>query len=743
MSKYRHLLPVPNPANTFSQSQPSGSSSTLLSSEKLPKRQRVGAQLACNECRRRKVRCDGQRPHCGVCQQRGEKEPCTYAKTRSHSQRIKEAEQILELFNLLRTGSENQALESLRILRSHNDVESVLNILKASRSQEQCPQGREQAPISTRHLGLEYELMARNAVVFPPLQAPGSNLIKVALSTDRLSTTLDERSESPLRDGASVSADSEADQFSAHRPIYIKRAISTLRLCDERLEELNMSFWTSVSISDDVAAKIISLYLETDHPLLGTFEPDLFVDDLTSCRLRHCSPLLVSAIMYWGCQMYSGFNPSIKEYIPQFCEEAEHRWTDEKATDSLLNLASTQLLGLAYLGDGKDHHVLTYVSEANAMATRMGLFGVDPTEAASKAQEITPALQNATSHAAWGTFNWIVFMSLFYQQPGLAYPEYPPVLPIPGFAWHGGRDESANSVRQSLHSAYMGDTFPALCQFWRIIHEVTLRYYRDQPNPRGRLSDHVRLAFAEYKYRELIAWAETLPSSMMRSEQSPHHVLTFHIWFHCAVLDILRPFTAQARSAPISSPFKTFSCENSSPDVAYKASVNQLKRLIIVYRKNYAAPIYTMLWHTALIRVANAVLSDAKDSEWHFYLSFCIQCYGSLRRSYRFAEAIGRSLLSMTLQRRDLSVGEARHMLQQFEENRLNSSSEDIRATFMADLNLSMTHPEEASVESLANKFEDIALFREFTSQEGLIADGTMDSDEATFTVIPKRRSQG
>ncbi|KAH7468368.1 hypothetical protein FOMA001_g15864 [Fusarium oxysporum f. sp. matthiolae] len=57
-------------------------------------------------------------------------------------------------------------------------------------------------------------------------------------------------------------------------------------------------------------------------------------------------------------------------------------------------------------------------------------------------------------------------------------------------------------------------------------------------------------------------------------------------------------------------------------------------------------------------------------------------------------------------------------------------SIEDIRATFMADLNLSMTHPEEASVESLANNFEDIALFREFTSQEGLIADGTMDSDE-------------
>ncbi|KAG7406817.1 hypothetical protein Forpi1262_v018195 [Fusarium oxysporum f. sp. raphani] len=214
------------------------------------------------------------------------------------------------------------------------------------------------------------------------------------------------------------------------------------------------------------------------------------------------------------------------------------------------------------------------------MATRMGLLGVDPAVAASKAQEITPALQNATSSAAWSTFNWIVLMSLFYQQPGLAYPEYPPVLPIPGYVWLGAPNESANSVRQPLQSAYMGDTFPALYP------------------------------------------------------------------------------------------------------------------------------------------------------EWHFYLSFWIQCYENLRRSYHFAEAIGRSLLSITLQRRDLSVDEARHIMQQFEENRLNSSSEDIRATFMAELNLSMMDPEEATVESLANKFEDIALFREFTSREDSVADGTVDLDE-------------
>jgi len=98
-------------------------------------------------------------------------------------------------------------------------------------------------------------------------------------------------------------------------------------------------------------------------------------------------------------------------------------------------------------------------------------------------------------------------MSLFYQQPGLAYPAYPPVMPIPGHAWHGIFDNGVESVRESLQSSYMGDTFPALCQFWKIVHKVTLRYYRDIPPPRGQLSDHVSLSFAEYKYRELIAWA--------------------------------------------------------------------------------------------------------------------------------------------------------------------------------------------------------------------------------------------
>lgn len=71
--------------------------------------------------------------------------------------------------------------------------------------------------------------------------------------------------------------------------------------CDCRLQQLDIGFWTSILIPNDLAARVISLYLETDHPLLGTFEPDLFVSDLVNCRFDFCSRFLVNAVLYWGC----------------------------------------------------------------------------------------------------------------------------------------------------------------------------------------------------------------------------------------------------------------------------------------------------------------------------------------------------------------------------------------------------------------------------------------------------------
>jgi hypothetical protein len=104
--------------------------------------------------------------------------------------------------------------------------------------------------------------------------------------------------------------------------------------------------------------------------------------------------------------MYTSIDPEANQFIYRFKEEAEKPWQYEQP-DSLLNLAVLQLLSMANLGHGKDHHV-EYVSQANAMGIRMGLFGLNPDAAASSTKETKEEVQRATSYAAWGSFNWIV-----------------------------------------------------------------------------------------------------------------------------------------------------------------------------------------------------------------------------------------------------------------------------------------------------------------------------------------------
>lgn len=59
--------------------------------------------------------------------------------------------------------------------------------------------------------------------------------------------------------------------------------------------------WTQVTISDQLAARVLSHYLVTDHPILALFDADLFLQDLVARQTDFCSPLLVNAVLCFAC----------------------------------------------------------------------------------------------------------------------------------------------------------------------------------------------------------------------------------------------------------------------------------------------------------------------------------------------------------------------------------------------------------------------------------------------------------
>lgn len=113
---------------------------------------------------------------CEACRRRGEKEPCTYAETRSPSQTSKETEQILGLFDILKTVPEAQAIDVLRVVRSHADLDTAVSIIQPRMTKNISD--HEHSPEHPRHLGLEAELMARHYLAFPALQPLESSILK-------------------------------------------------------------------------------------------------------------------------------------------------------------------------------------------------------------------------------------------------------------------------------------------------------------------------------------------------------------------------------------------------------------------------------------------------------------------------------------------------------------------------------------------------------------------------------------
>ncbi|CAN9356267.1 unnamed protein product [Alternaria alternata] len=106
--------------------------------EPLPTQPRDRVPSACDQCRTRKIKCDGERPACIECTKRSTS--CHYA-TRSaetQNQALKrkfkvlqaENEAYAELFELIKTSSDTDSRELMRRVKMGGEVEDVLKRVK-------------------------------------------------------------------------------------------------------------------------------------------------------------------------------------------------------------------------------------------------------------------------------------------------------------------------------------------------------------------------------------------------------------------------------------------------------------------------------------------------------------------------------------------------------------------------------------------------------------------------------------
>lgn len=226
------------------------------------------------------------------------------------------------------------------------------------------------------------------------------------------------------------------------------------------------------------------------------------------------------------------------------------------------------------------------------------------------------------------------------------------------------------------------------------------------------------------------------------------------IYFHTTVLDLFRSSLHQNPKQALD--LDTFTADHRNVEDVCLASKNQLKNLVLVFRTRYASAISSVLWHTALLYVANDCflappeplpeptmaaaelrrqgVAMTEDSKRVWYLA-CIDGYKALAAQFGFIRHILQGLLGLGISKGLITAAEGRAHMHGV--NRIQRARRPSRVpaayvqpvwmifpavagpaqaatgglNFILDLHAAMEDPVAASVEALSRSFEKIVMF--------------------------------
>jgi hypothetical protein len=285
---YRPLLPATRPRS------PPG--------RPLPKKKRIS--IACDICRTKRTRCDGNRPVCTACIGRGSN--CIYTShddqgmrpvvlQRENAELRAQVAAFHDIVDLLKSMPADAAQHSLHHVLTRSDPVTMLKALRGeSIGAVISEQDTVRAFFPAVHSKCELELLFRHPIAYPPVdfssRAESLRLHLSSLYSPWSTPVLQSQS-------ASISAESSSVEHPEHVERTEDSSDSTHLYFDPRLAQLKIDFWTSAPISNTYAAKVISSYLEIQHFVWGIFDPWLFLRDLIELRFDFCSSFMVNSLL--------------------------------------------------------------------------------------------------------------------------------------------------------------------------------------------------------------------------------------------------------------------------------------------------------------------------------------------------------------------------------------------------------------------------------------------------------------
>lgn len=299
--------------------------------------------------------------------------------------------------------------------------------------------------------------------------------------------------------------------------------------------------WTRVTSDGALVEHLMALYFCWEYPTFASLSKEHFLEDFRTGNQRHCSSLLVNALLAVGCRFSSQASTRADPNDPNtsgdhFFAEALRLLGEQPDRHVLTTIQALGLMSIREASCGRSSESLFLSGQSIRLAIEMGLH-LDINISDSKESAIEHAVRSATF---WGAFSLDQAWSLsigrlphFSRDTKLATK--PAIVDhVESSAWIPYTDDGAPLERSCTQPSNVRSVYKTFCELSEIVHKSLYTLYSP--------GTHVTSKALLEAYTQYLNWYDEIPASLRLGHNFTPAVLFAHMYYHYAILLLFRPF---------------------------------------------------------------------------------------------------------------------------------------------------------------------------------------------------------
>ncbi|KAI0111173.1 fungal-specific transcription factor domain-containing protein [Nemania sp. FL0031] len=295
------------------------------------------------------------------------------------------------------------------------------------------------------------------------------------------------------------------------------------------------STWTNITSDSALVQHLLALYFCWEYPTFASLSKEHFMRDYVHGRHRYCSPILVNALLALGCRFSTQPNTRANPNEPRtsgdhFFKEALRLLYRETNHHTLTTIQALGIMSIREASCGRDSESWYYAGQSVRLAIEMGLHRLsddgDEDELAVKAATFWGAF--ALDHA------WSLATGSLPQCS--CFPHLPPkpaiIDGIEASLWIPYTDD-APLQRSCEQPSNVRSVYKCFCELSELVHQSLYVLH----SPGRPLTSRDLLSI----YTQYLNWYDSIPEVLRLGHNFTPAVLFAHMYYHFAILLLFRP----------------------------------------------------------------------------------------------------------------------------------------------------------------------------------------------------------